>query len=105
MCKAFTEANTCEANASLNSTRSISSTVKRVRFNSFLTAGIGPIPSKLGTTPTLVASLKINFGINPSDKHFSSDIIKTALAPSLMAQAFPRSEEHTSELQSLGHLV
>ena len=80
---------TCAANASLISTRSMSSIVMPAALSTALNAGIGPRPMISGrTAATAEATIRAR-GLRPRSRAFSSDITSTAAAPSLSGQALP----------------
>src|SRR5690625_6299396 len=92
--------NDCEANASFNSNKPISEISSPASLSALGTASTGPTPIISGGTPATANDLNLSCGVNPSASAFSRSISRTDPAPSLI-----RSEEHTSELQSRGHLV
>ena len=79
----------CEAKASFNSTRSISSTLTPVRARSFWTAGTGPIPITRGSTPATALPTKAPSASTPRSRARSSLAITSAAAPSLIPDEFP----------------
>src|SRR5690625_6109284 len=90
--------------------------VRPVWANTFWLAGLGPIPIMRGATPAKAIPSTRARGVKPFFSACSLEAKITAQAPSLTPEALPavmvpsgrtigRSEEHTSELQSRGHLV
>ena len=59
------------------------------RFSAFLTAGTGPYPIIEGSTPAVAIALTFAIGFSPNSFAFLADIIKTADAPSEIAEEFP----------------
>ena len=72
----------CEANASFNSNKSISSIVKPARCNAFCVAGTGPIPIILGSTPAIAMLLMTAIGCKSYFFTALSDANNMAAAPS-----------------------
>ena len=85
----FSHASTTEAKASLTSNRSMSS-IDRPDFSSaFAVAGIGPVSMVTGSTPARAKVWKRARGVRPSSSAFSSLMISTAEAPSVICELLP----------------
>src|SRR5881227_1239106 len=80
---------TCAANASLISTRSMSSIFLPARARAFLLASIGPRPMISGLRPDTAVDTMRASGVRPSSLAFVSLMMMTAAAPSLSGQALP----------------
>ena len=80
---------TCAANASLISTRSMSSMVMPASFSAFLVASTGPSPMISGDSPETPVEITRASGVRPSSAAFVSDMTISAAAPSLSGQALP----------------
>ena len=80
---------TTDANASLISTRSMSSIFIPLRSRSFFVAGIGPVSMITGSTPTVVWSTIRARGFSPSDSAFFRSMSSTAAAPSEICDELP----------------
>ena len=83
------QAATTGANASLISTRSMSSIVIPLRSSSLRVAGIGPSSIFTGSQPTVVWSTIRARGVSPSCSAFSRDMSSTAAAPSEICDELP----------------
>ena len=77
----------CEANASLSSMRSRSSTPMPARSSALRVAGIGPMPITAGSTPATAVETTRAIGRSPSSRARSASTTSTADAPSLMPGA------------------
>src|SRR5215831_19912578 len=83
------QANDWDANASFNSTRSMSEIFKPALCNALFVAGTGPIPMIEGSTPATAIETIFAVGFNPN--FFTADSLASnmAAAPSLMPDEFP----------------
>ena len=88
-CSSRSQANTTDANASLISTRSIWSSVSPARSRTLAVAGIGPVSMVMGSTPARAKLWNRARGRSPSAFAFSSLMIRTAAAPSVICDELP----------------
>ena len=58
-------------------------------LTAFSTADIGPVPINSGSTPVHAEDTILPSGVNPLFRAFSSVIMTTAAAPSLMEEELP----------------
>ena len=80
----FSHANTTDANASLISTRSMSSIDMPARSNTFAVAGIGAVNINRGSAPASEKFTNRARGVKPNAAAFSSLMINNADAPSVI---------------------
>ena len=85
----FSQAKTTEANASLISTMSISDIDNLARSRTLRVAGIGAVNMYRGSSPANEKFTKRARGVRPSARHFSSLMINSAAAPSVICDEFP----------------
>ncbi len=85
----FITARVCDANASLHSTTSMSSSLRPVRSRTFLTAMTGAMPMYFGSRAPRAQPTNRPSGFNPSPAHRSPDITRTATPPSFSPDEFP----------------
>src|SRR5439155_1190696 len=81
----FSHASTTDANASLTSNRSMSSTFRPARCRTFSVAGMGPVSMVTGSTPARAKVWNRARGVRPSWLAFSSVMISMADALGLKA--------------------
>src|SRR5699024_8102268 len=97
------EANVWDANASFNSTKSISSTFKFACFNTSVIAYAGPIPITVGYIQTSLKPTNLAIGSTPSAFTFSPDITTTKPVPSVKGAEEP-AVTVPSALKTVGNL-
>ncbi len=85
----FSHASTTGANASLISTRSISSIDIPARSSTFAVDGMGPVSINTGSTPATANEWKRARGFRPSWAARSSEAMRTAAAPSVIWDELP----------------
>ena len=83
------QARTTEANASLISTRSMSSRVSLARSSTVRVAGIGPVSIVTGSTPARANAWNRARGVRPRLVARSSLMMSTAEAPSVICDELP----------------
>src|SRR5690606_31559243 len=85
----FWNFSTTEANASFNSNRSMSSTVRPARSSTFLVAGVGPVSMMTGSAPLVAVATIRARGVRPCDSPAFSLPMSTSAAPSTMPEELP----------------
>ena len=85
----FSQASTTEAKASLISIASMSSSVILARSSTVVVAGMGPVSMVIGSTPARAKAWKRARGRRPSALAFSSLMMSTAEAPSVICEELP----------------
>ena len=89
MGKSLNTAKAWAANASFNSTKSISSIVNPAFARALFIAETGAIPIIEGSTPATAKEIISPTGFSPNSLAFSSDETNIAAAPSLIPDALP----------------
>ena len=83
------DAMTCDAKASLISTKSKSPIPKPRRAISLWLAGTGPMPIIFGSTPAVAIPIILARGVRPYRRAASAEAISIAAAPSFTPDALP----------------